>query len=577
MIKKFLALAFAFLFATAVQAQNVTVLPYAAQAVADIGNGPIKVRVVQGNASIFTTQGSGTGSTSGASTTLTLTGTPATPPLVGGLISGNGITSGTTVTAYNGTTGITLSAAMTVPGGTAVAWGAACPADASGIPPNPQYIQASVTADYFLLYTQARVCAVSPGGPANTLLVSPVFYDQTTQGGGTGSVTFANPTATAGPTAINGSAVTAMRSDAAPAVQPASASQAGLMPQWPGTTTTFFRGDGSFQPLNFAALANQATLAQLPQLGSNSVYLNATGSAAQPTSFTIPACAADGQHALTYTNGTGIVCTADVGTVASVGLALPGIFSVSGSPVTGSGTLTGTLATQLANIVFAGPTSGGAAAPTFRSLVVADLPAAVVFNNVADQVLTGGFLNTSQQLTSGNITPDCGTRGLQWIINTGAFTITAPAPATNVGYCNLRVINGNGAGAITFPTGSGQATSWSVGANTGDAFATTLKHTASCTATSASPAVFTDTAHGLPNGWPVYLSGTTAPTGFTLGTVYYTVSVATNTYQLALTPGGASINSSSTGTAVVCNAASQFTLSMEQNIGGATYAWKALQ
>lgn len=63
-----------------------------------------------------------------------------------------------------------------------------------------------------------------------------------------------------------------------------------------------------------------------------------------------------------------------VGTVTSVGLSLPNIFSVSGSPVTTSGTLTGTLATQSANRVWAGPTTGSAATPTFRALVASDLP-----------------------------------------------------------------------------------------------------------------------------------------------------------------------------------------------------------
>lgn len=62
------------------------------------------------------------------------------------------------------------------------------------------------------------------------------------------------------------------------------------------------------------------------------------------------------------------------GTVTSVGLSLPGIFSVSGSPVTSSGSLTAALATQSANQVWAGPTTGSAAAPTFRALVGADLP-----------------------------------------------------------------------------------------------------------------------------------------------------------------------------------------------------------
>lgn len=63
------------------------------------------------------------------------------------------------------------------------------------------------------------------------------------------------------------------------------------------------------------------------------------------------------------------------GTVTSVGLSLPNIFTVSNSPVTTTGTLTGTLATQTPNHVWAGPASGAtAAAPTFRALVSTDLP-----------------------------------------------------------------------------------------------------------------------------------------------------------------------------------------------------------
>ncbi len=61
------------------------------------------------------------------------------------------------------------------------------------------------------------------------------------------------------------------------------------------------------------------------------------------------------------------------GTVTSVGLSLPSIFTVSGSPVTTSGTLTGTLASQTANKVFASP-NGASGTPSFRSLVAADIP-----------------------------------------------------------------------------------------------------------------------------------------------------------------------------------------------------------
>ena len=69
-----------------------------------------------------------------------------------------------------------------------------------------------------------------------------------------------------------------------------------------------------------------------------------------------------------------LINTKGTGTVTSVGLSLPSIFTVSGSPVTTSGTLTASLANQNANLVFASPTSGSPATPTFRSLVEADIP-----------------------------------------------------------------------------------------------------------------------------------------------------------------------------------------------------------
>ena len=58
--------------------------------------------------------------------------------------------------------------------------------------------------------------------------------------------------------------------------------------------------------------------------------------------------------------------------VTSVGLSLPAEFTISGSPVTTTGTLTGAWATQAAKTVFAGPTTGGPAVPTFRLLSIVD-------------------------------------------------------------------------------------------------------------------------------------------------------------------------------------------------------------
>jgi len=65
------------------------------------------------------------------------------------------------------------------------------------------------------------------------------------------------------------------------------------------------------------------------------------------------------------------------GTVISVGLSdgsIAPIYTISGSPVTSTGTLTFSLSTETANTIFAGPTTGVAAQPGFRALVGADLP-----------------------------------------------------------------------------------------------------------------------------------------------------------------------------------------------------------
>jgi hypothetical protein len=82
---------------------------------------------------------------------------------------------------------------------------------------------------------------------------------------------------------------------------------------------------------------------------------------------------------------------AGTGTVTSVALTMPAEFSVAGSPVTTTGTLAVTAANQSANQVYAGPSSGAAAAPGFRALVAADLPSTAV---------------TPGSYTSANITVD---------------------------------------------------------------------------------------------------------------------------------------------------------------------------
>lgn len=68
-----------------------------------------------------------------------------------------------------------------------------------------------------------------------------------------------------------------------------------------------------------------------------------------------------------------ISATGSGGTVTNVGLAMPGIFNVTNSPVTTAGTMNVSLANAGQNMVFAGPPSGGAGTPSFRALVAADV------------------------------------------------------------------------------------------------------------------------------------------------------------------------------------------------------------
>lgn len=105
----------------------------------------------------------------------------------------------------------------------------------------------------------------------------------------------------------------------------------------------------------------------------------------------------DGNHASAFylaTNPSGY--TTNTGTVTSVALSLPQIFSVSGSPVTTSGTLTAALASQTQATVFAAP-SGAAGAPSFRALVASDIP-------TLNQSTTGSAatLTTARTLTIGS-------------------------------------------------------------------------------------------------------------------------------------------------------------------------------
>ena len=84
--------------------------------------------------------------------------------------------------------------------------------------------------------------------------------------------------------------------------------------------------------------------------------------------------------------------------VTSVGLIdSTGLFTITGSPVTSTGDLTlSAFASQAANVVLAGP-NGAAGAPSFRSLVAADIPSSIP-TLAANNTFTG--VNTFNQTVS---------------------------------------------------------------------------------------------------------------------------------------------------------------------------------
>ena len=126
-----------------------------------------------------------------------------------------------------------------------------------------------------------------------------------------------------------------------------------------------------------------------------------------------------------------VVSAAGGGTVTSVGLSLPNLFTVTGSPVAASGTLTATLATQAASRVFAGPTTGADAAPTFRALVAEDIPALTAakisdFNTAVQANRLDQLAQATQPVTFGSnvtVTGDLTVNGTTTTINSTTVTI----------------------------------------------------------------------------------------------------------------------------------------------------------
>lgn len=134
------------------------------------------------------------------------------------------------------------------------------------------------------------------------------------------------------------------------------------------------------------------------------------------------------------------VAGAGLGSVTSVGLTLPNIFTVTNSPVTTTGSLTATLASQSANRLFASP-DGSAGTPTFRSLVAADLGLITVPIANGGTGLTSPILNNYVLASNGSAY-----QGREILVGTG-LTLT-PAAASFTFGLDLPNINITGLGGV---------------------------------------------------------------------------------------------------------------------------------
>lgn len=168
-----------------------------------------------------------------------------------------------------------------------------------------------------------------------------------------------------------------------------------------------------------------------------STYVEVQPPASVPSNFTLtlPSALPGSTQALTVgSDGViGYQALGGGGSVTSVALSLPDIFTVSGSPVTASGTLTGTLNSQTQNFVFAAP-SGTNGTPTFRALAYADVSS---FVGTSSNTLAAGndtrfhSQGTDQGTTQTSFQIDTGNSGVRLKNNAGALQLRNSADSAN--------------------------------------------------------------------------------------------------------------------------------------------------
>lgn len=235
-------------------------------------------------------------------------------------------------------------------------------------------------------------------------------------------------------------------------------------------------------------------------------------------------------------NNTAWVDLAKTGTVTSVALSLPSIFTVSGSPITASGTLSATLASQTQNTFFAAP-SGAAGAPSFRTIALVDISTALGSWSGSTAITTLGTITAGTW--NGSVIPVAyGGTGLasgsiangQLLIGNGTgYTLGTLTAGSGIGVANasgaitlsntgVLSVNAGGlgaaTGALTVSAGTGitiggSASAWSIATS-----AATNVSVSGSYASNLSASLSANTLTLTPSGTPTFASMTV--NGFSL-------------------------------------------------------------
>jgi len=272
-------------------------------------------------------------------------------------------------------------------------------------------------------------------------------------------------------------------------------------------------GAGAFVSLT----GNQTTAASLA-ISGNKDFTGAVSFGANTTGVT----------AGSSDNSTKLATTAFVknqgygtGSVTSVALSVPAIFSASGSPITSSGTIAISLENQAGNTVFAAP-NGSAGSPSFRSLVSTDIP--VLTASKISDFDTQVRLNRLDQLAapSGSVS-----------LNSNRITNLAspllPSDAATKQYADSIAQSLNIHGSAQYATVSGVSYTYTSGGSS-----------LVITDITGTDTITFSANHSLDVNSQIRTGNTTTGTGLNTNTTYYVTLVpATNQVKVSSVYGGA--------------------------------------